>query len=291
MHVIGLLRQANDGVTCDPEFVDTLGDRTQAIGTPIHEIGGQGVFTKEVQAAVLDKRADFTVHSAKDLPSSPTPGLTIVAVPERGDVRDALIGKALQDIPQGGTVATGSVRRRALLAKARPDLQFAELRGNIGTRIEKAKNFDAIVVALASLQRLGLQHHVAQTLSPHTILPMIGQGAIAIECRSDDDELIEVLSSVNDHVSFQCLMAERAFLAELGSGCDLPVAGLAVPCETIGLDAADAALELSLDGLVASLDGTRVIRCDEYGTDPVALGKAVAAMVLAQGAAELLKRP
>ena len=274
----------------DLVFVDTLGDRTQSLGTPLHEIGGQGVFVKEVQAAVLEGRADFAVHSAKDLPSSPTPGLSIVAVPVRGDARDVLVGKALADIPVGGSVATGSVRRRALLAAARPDLVFSELRGNINTRLEKAKGFDAIVMAYAPLQRMGLEHHVAEVLSPHRMLPMVGQGAIAIECRSDDADVFAALRLINDPDSETALITERAFLAELGTGCDLPVAALAVPYETIGIERSDEPTEFSLDALVAATDGSKIVRSDASGFDPVALGRQVAAEILQRGGGELLRK-
>ncbi len=290
MHVGQLLSKALPESQSELVYVDTLGDRTQAIGTPLHLLGGQGVFVKEVQAAVLEGRADFAVHSAKDLPSGPTPGLTIVAVPERGDVRDVLVGKALAHIPQGGSVATGSVRRRALLSAVRPDLVFSELRGNINTRLEKAKGFDAIVMAMASLQRLQLTDHIAEVLSPHRMLPMVGQGAIAIECRSDDDRVIEALRLINDSDSHAALTAERAFLSELGSGCDLPVAGLAVPYEAIGLETGDGPTEFSLDALVASPDGRKVIRFDSSGFDPVALGRFVAAEILRQGGGDLLRK-
>jgi hydroxymethylbilane synthase len=295
VEVCRLLRDASPGFAGELVFVDTLGDRTRAIGTPLHRIGGQGVFVKEVQAAVLEGRADFAVHSAKDLPSTPTPGLTIGAVPVRADVRDALVGLKLGDIAPGGSVATGSVRRRALLSAARPDLVFSELRGNIGTRLEKAKDFDAIVMAYASLLRLGLTDRVAEVLSPHLMLPMVAQGAIAIECRSDDEATISLLRSINDPLSMACITAERSFLAELGTGCDLPVGALAVPYETIGVPGAgvhgaDGPPELSLDALVASEDGRRVVRVDSSGLDPVTLGRQVAALILERGGGELLRR-
>lgn len=288
VHVCGLLGQALPGFLHELVFVDTLGDRTQTLGTPLHEIGGQGVFVKEVQAAVLDGRADFAVHSAKDLPSTDTPGLRIVAVPVRADARDVLVGSPLDEIPRGGSVATGSVRRRALLMAARPDLVFSELRGNIHTRLEKAGNFDAIVIARASLDRLGLSDRIAEVLSPHLMLPMVGQGAIAIECREGDERVIDMLRLIDDPVSHGAITAERAFLAVLGSGCDLPVAALAVPYETIG-DPGDGQVEFSLDALVAAPDGATVIRADAGGFDPVLLGHLVASRILERGGGDLLK--
>lgn len=269
----------------DPVFVDTLGDRTQKLGTPLHQIGGQGVFVKEVQAAVLEGRADFAVHSAKDLPSSQAPGLVLAAFPERGDVRDALIGSTLEALPHGGVVATGSVRRRAQLAARRPDLRFAELRGNVGSRLDRASEFDAIVLAAVPLSRLGVADRATEILDPSVMLPMIAQGALAVECREDDAELIELLSAI-DHADTRLrVSAERAFLAELGSGCDLPVAALA----TLAPSATDA-IAVRLDGLVAALDGSAIIRHQRSGSDPIETGRLLARELLDRGAGELLRR-
>src|SRR4051812_6605646 len=180
-HVAGLLGGDKD---VDVVVVETTGDRRTDVA--IHEMGGKGVFVKEVQAAVLDGRADIAVHSAKDLPSVAVDGLVIAAVPRRGDVRDALVGATLDGLRHGGHVATGSVRRRAQLASLRPDLIFSELRGNIATRLEKASDFDAIVVAAVALERLGLADRIAEVLTPELMLPQVGQGALAIEARVDD---------------------------------------------------------------------------------------------------------
>ena len=219
--------------------VETLGDRRT--DTPISALGGQGVFVKEVQAAVLDGRADLAVHSAKDLPSTPTPGLVIAAVPERADPRDALVGSTLDGLAPGSLVATGSVRRRAQLAWLRPDLTFTGLRGNIETRLAKAPAYDAIVVAAAALARLGRLEDVAELLAPTVMVPQVGQGALAVECREDDDRARAALAAVDHGPSHRAVDAERAFLATLGSGCDLPVgayavlaAGPAIPTGTTG---------------------------------------------------------
>ncbi len=161
---------------------------------PIHAIGGTGVFAKEVQQTVLDGRADVAVHSAKDLPASDNPdGLMIAAVPERADPRDALVGSTLAALPAGARVATGSVRRRAQLVSLRPDLTFAELRGNIATRLARAADYDAIVVAAAALVRLGLDERADELLEPSVMLPQVGQGALAVECRADDAATLERL--------------------------------------------------------------------------------------------------
>ena len=249
--------------------VDTSGDRRADV--PIWEIGGQGVFVKEVQAAVLDGRADVAVHSAKDLPSAPTPGLVLAAVPERDDPRDALVGSRLDALPSGAVVATGSVRRRAQLAWARPDLTFAGLRGNIDTRLAKAPGYDAVVVALAALRRLGRTDDVAEALDPWVMLPQVAQGALAVECRVDDVATREAVVVVDHAPSRRAVDAERAFLAELGGSCDLPVGAHAHP---VGGD------DLELSGMVSSLDGGVMLRQAMVGPEPAALGRGLARHLL-----------
>lgn len=273
-HIAGLL-----GGDVEILVVETTGDRRTDV--PISQIGGQGVFVKEVQAAVLDGRADFAVHSAKDLPSTVAPGLVIAAVPERADPRDALVGSKLADLPAGAVVATGSVRRRAQLAHARPDLAFAELRGNIGTRLEKAADFGAVVMAHAALVRLGLAHRAAEVLDPAVMLPQVAQGALAVECRAGDAEVIERLQAIEHLGSRRAVDAERAYLARLGGGCDLPAGALAV---------ADAD-EVRVEALLASLDGSVVLRASASGDDPAAVGDEVARLLLEErGGNALLAR-
>ena len=190
---------------------------------PLHTIGGQGVFVKEVQLAVLDGRADVAVHSAKDLPTTPHEGLTIGAYTKRRTASDALIGRSLVDLAGGATVATGSVRRRAQLHRARPDLNFAELRGNIHTRLRKVPAGGAIVMAVAALEVLGLTEHIAERLDPAEFVPAVGQGCVAVECRDRDRRLLEALEQIDHRATRDEVGIERAFLAELGSGCSLPV--------------------------------------------------------------------
>ena len=262
--VAGLLAETC-GVATEPLIVSTTGDRRP--DEPIHAMGGKGVFVKEVQAAVLDGRADIAVHSAKDLPSSTPGGLVLAAVPRRGDPRDALVGCRLAELPAGATVATGSVRRKAQLAWARPDLAFAELRGNIATRLNKAATFDAIVMAAVALQRLGLEPDVLDVLEPDVFVPQVGQGAIAVECRADDRAVLETLLAVEHGPSRRAVDAERAFLAELGGDCSLPAGAHA----STGRDGS-----LELTGLLASLDGRTLIRDTRRGRDPETLGRAVA---------------
>ena len=214
-------------------IVSTAGDRDLA--SSLSEIGGKGVFVKEVQAAVLAGEADIAVHSAKDMPAETPEGLTIGAVLKRGDPRDALVGCGLADLPKGATVATGAPRRRAQLAALRPDLHFAELRGNIATRLAKAGNYDAIVVAVAALRRLGFVKvdgeaggiGAIDVLDPETFIPQVGQGTIAVECRSDDIATRQLLATINHSPTLICLEAERGFLKALGGDCNLPAGAYA----------------------------------------------------------------
>ena len=262
--VAELLTQTNPEVEIETVVVETTGDQNQT--TPLHQMGGQGVFVKEVQAAVLNGRADFAVHSAKDLPAAATPGLVLVAIPERADPRDVLVGARWADLPTGAVIATGSVRRRAHLAHLRPDLNFAELRGNIATRLEKAAGFAAIVMAQAALDRLGLTPAVADVLEPEVLLPQVGQGALAIECRTDDAVAATLLASISNQESMNTVGAERAFLAELGAGCDLPIAAHAV------MDHG----EILLTGAMSSFDGTTLLRDSGRSTDGLTLGASLA---------------
>lgn len=224
--VAGALMASHPGLAVELVFVETLGD--QRTDVPLHAIGGQGVFVKEVQRAVLQGDADLAAHSAKDLPSATAEGLQLAAFCERRDPRDALIGAALVDLPQGATVATGSVRRRAQLTAVRPDLQIVELRGNIHTRLSKLPVGGALVMAVAALQILELTDRIAQHLPVETFVPSPGQGCVAVECRIDDDEAAELLAAIDHQASRAAVELERAFLAELGSGCSLPVGAYAI---------------------------------------------------------------
>ena len=224
--IAAALTAATANLTTELVFIDTLGDQRQDV--PLHTIGGQGVFVKEVQRAVLEGRAEIAVHSAKDLPAQTAPSpsgnpLTIGAYSARRDPRDALIGSALDALRLGATIATGSVRRRAQLYALRPDLRFVELRGNIHTRLSKVPDGGAIVMAVAALEILGLTDRVAQYMSADSMVPAVGQGCVAVECRSDDDATLQVLGSIDHAATRRAVSAERAFLAELGSGCSLPI--------------------------------------------------------------------
>ena len=215
------LEAAIPGVRAVLVFVDTLGD--QRVDVPLHTMGGQGVFVKEVQRAVLDGAADIAVHSAKDLPSAVTSGLVIGAFCERRTPADALVGRSLSDLAPGAVVATGSVRRRAQLQAVRPDLRFEELRGNIQTRLTKVPDDGAIVMAVAALEILGLTDRIADTLPTDEFVPAPGQGSVAVECRVDDEHARAALATIDHHATRLAVEAERAFLAELGTGCSLPL--------------------------------------------------------------------
>ncbi|MGH9022299.1 MAG: hydroxymethylbilane synthase [Acidimicrobiia bacterium] len=253
------------GIEAELVIVSTSGD--QRTDEPIWAIGGTGVFVREVEEAVLEGRADVAVHSAKDLPSQTAIGLVLGAVPERIDPRDALVGLPLAKIPEGGCVGTGSARRRAQLAAARPDLTFGSLRGNIETRVAKAAEFEAVVVAVAALMRLDLTDEAAEILEPSVMLPQAAQGALAVECRAGDEEMGELLVGIDDRAARKAVEAERAFLRELGGGCDLPCGAFAHLDSDGGL---------ILDVLLASLDGRTVLRARESGRDPEAVGMAAA---------------
>jgi hydroxymethylbilane synthase len=230
--VADALMIAHPGLRVELVFIETLGD--QRTDVPLHTIGGQGVFVKEVQRAVLDGHADLAAHSAKDLPSTTAAGLQLAAFCERRDPRDALVGAALEQLAPGATVATGSVRRRAQLAAVRPDLQFVELRGNIHTRLSKLPADGALVMAVAALQILELTDHIAQHLEVEVFVPAPGQGCVALECRDSDEATAALLEAVDHAPTRTAVTAERAFLAQLGSGCSLPVGAHAVGDTLLG---------------------------------------------------------
>ena len=217
-----LLMAAVPGVTIEYVYVDTHGDVNAT--TPLHLMGGQGVFVKEVQRAVLDGRADIAVHSAKDLPSQAADGLVIGAIGKRRTANDCLVGSRLDDLAQGATIATGSVRRRAQLMRVRPDLQFVDLRGNIQTRLSKVPAGGAIVMAVAALEILELTAQISEVLDIDLAVPMVGQGSVAVEARTDDAHTLEILAAIDHVASRRAVETERAFLAELGAGCSQPVA-------------------------------------------------------------------
>lgn len=280
-HVIGLLHEIEPSLGAELVLIETQADRRPEV--PIAELGGKGVFAKEVQTAVLDDRADLAVHSAKDLPAATPDGLVLAAVPERGDPRDALIGATLRELREGAVVATGSLRRRAQLAHIRPDVRFEDLRGNIPTRLQKAEQFDAVVLAAAALDRLGEADRISERLSPDAMLPQVGQAALAVECRRGDHDMRALLERIEHGATRRCVDAERGFLMGLGGDCSLPAAAHA----NLAGD------RLRVEGIVASPDGRKLLRHEVSGpaSAGAALGRSLASHLLdEQGGAAILGR-
>jgi hydroxymethylbilane synthase len=284
-HVATLLRRAHTGLEVELVPMLTQGDRIQ--DRSLAAIGGKGLFIKELEVALEERRADIAVHSMKDLPGELPAGLTIAAVLERTDPRDALLSKAaarLEDLPQGARLGTSSLRRQAQLMAARPDLRIEPLRGNVDTRLRRldAGAMDAIVLACAGLMRLGLESRITARLDPAISLPAVAQGVIGIECRGADTRTLALLSVLEHGDTRIAMDAERAFAHRLGGSCQSPIA-------------AHARLEgrrLILDGLVAEPDGSRLLRDSLAGSvdAPAALGHQLAERILAAGARSLLER-
>ncbi len=267
------------GVEVLPVVVRTTGDRLP--DEPLSTIGGQGVFVREVQAAVLDGRAEAALHSAKDLPPASPPGLGVACVPPRRDPRDVLVGSTLDDLPVGATVATGSPRRRAQLASLRPDLTFVELRGNMATRLDRVGRgpVSAVVTALAALERLSLTGRVSQVLSTAEVLPQVGQAALAVEARVDDAETLSAVARVDHQPSRRAVEAERAVLRGLGAGCW-------APCGALATDGRGA---VRVEAVLASGDGRVVVRSRAVGEDPEEAGaEALRALLDDHGGRDLL---
>lgn len=285
--VVERLHAAWPGVACVVQPFSTEGDRTQAQNKPLPEIGGKGLFTLELEEALRNGDIDLAVHSLKDLPVEEPPGLTIGAIPARADVRDGLVARSgwtLATLPHGAVVGTSSTRRTAQLLAARPDLVIRPIRGNVETRIKKVLNgdYDATVLALAGLTRLSLAHHVTDLLPLEVMLPAPGQGALAVQCRRDDEAVCSLLEPLDDATVRAAVSAERDFLSRLGGGCSAPVAAYATPVE-------GAPDHLFMEALVASPDGQRLVRVRGHG-QAGELAEYLAAEALAQGAAALLVR-
>jgi hydroxymethylbilane synthase len=271
------------GVATELVPLTTAGDRIQAVA--LAKLGGKGLFVSEIEAALVDGRADLAVHSAKDLPAEIHPELALVAFPERADPRDALVGRTrgttLDALPRGARVGTGSVRRTAQLRLARPDLAVVPLRGNVPTRLRKleSEGLDAVVLACAGLERLGLAERIDERLAPERMLPAVAQGALAIEARRGDP--IGRDAAALDHAATAArVAAERACLGALGADCFVPLAALA-EC---------AGPTLRLRALLASTDGARLVRAqgEVAAAAAAGLGARVAAELLAKGGRELL---
>ena len=264
-------------------LIETHGDRDQA--SALSAMGGFGVFTKAIQQALLDERADVAVHSLKDLPTIPTDGLELTAVPPRGPTGDAFVSKKhrrFDQLPEGATVGTSSLRRRAQLLNRRPDLRLVDLRGNVETRLRKLEeqNLDAIVLAEAGLVRLGLGSWITELLDQSWMLPAVGQGAIGLECRTADENTRHLVEALRDTETYTRVLAERAMLSTLGGGCLVPIGVTSRVVDEV----------LTVRGAVLSPDGRRRIVATHNGpaSTPLAIGQELAGMLLAEGAAELL---
>jgi len=286
-YVMAELTAANATVTAAYEIYSTKGDRV--IDVPLPQVGGKGLFTAELEAALHAGDIDCAVHSLKDLPTEQPVGLALGAIMPRADARDVLIsrsGKTLLDLPQGAVIGTSSHRRGAQLKAIRPDIQLADIRGNVDTRIKKALDpagqYDAIMLASAGLDRLGFVDVITERLSPELMLPAPGQGAVTVQMRSEWDGHAH-FTALHCVDTALCVTAERAFLAGLGGGCSVPVAAYAIVNNGV----------VEVTGRVCALDGSTVITVVTQGTcdaltDATALGATLAEMALAQGAATLL---
>lgn len=275
------------GIPSRPIVIQTTGDRELDI--PLPALGGKGAFTEELEAALRDGRIDFAVHSLKDLPVDDVPGIMVAAILSRDDARDVVITRSatpLAGLPAGAVVGTSSNRRMAQIAAARPDVVIRPLRGNVDTRVKKALDgeYDAIVIAAAGVARLGLSEHITEYLSFEQMLPAPGQGALAVQCRADDDQVRTLLMVLDDPAARVPTTAERAFLAALGGGCAAPIAALGESFEGEGRR------RLRLQGLVASLDGRQVVRVTAEGewNGGAALAQDLAGRITALGGRALL---
>jgi hydroxymethylbilane synthase len=269
--------------------IGMLGVTTQAdklLSISLAQVGGKGLFVKELEQALLEKRADIAVHSMKDMPMEYPAGLCVPVVCEREDVRDVFISnryQSLSDLPKGSSIGTSSLRRQSQLKAIRPDLMIESLRGNVNTRLKRLDegDFDAIILAAAGMKRLGLAERITSFLSIEEILPAVGQGALALECREDDIQVQARIQFLNHLPSTYCVTAERAMCRELGGGCQVPVAAYAEIKNQ----------KILLRGLVGSVDGKTILRA-QYQSDldqAVQIGKQVAENLLQQGADKILR--
>ena len=271
-------------VTVTLRRIQTSGDKI--LDVPLAQIGGKGLFVKEIEEALLSCEIDLAVHSMKDVPTELPEGLAILCVPPREDPRDALIsrdGKSFMDLPRGARIGTSSLRRQSQLLYARPDLTIAMLRGNLDTRLRKLREgqFDAIVLAAAGLRRLDWAHEITEYLDPKISLPAIGQGALGIEGRRDDRLICSLLNGLNHAASMTAVLAERALLHRLQGGCQVPIAAHAT---VVGIG-------VRLEGLVSSVDGKELLRDTVEGTiqDPESIGIQLAERLLARGGDRILQ--
>ncbi|EPR4994603.1 hydroxymethylbilane synthase [Vibrio navarrensis] len=279
------LQQAHPGLEVELVTMVTKGD--VILDTPLAKVGGKGLFVKELEVAMLEGRADLAVHSMKDVPVDFPPGLGLVTICEREDPRDAFVSnhyENIEQLPQGAVVGTCSLRRQCQLKAYRPDLVIKELRGNVGTRLSKldAGEYDAIILAAAGLKRLELQERIRSFIEPEQSLPAVGQGAVGIECRTDDERMLELLAPLNHIETADRVKCERAMNLTLQGGCQVPIGSYA-------LLEGD---QIWLRALVGEPDGSHIVRGEIRGprTDAEALGVQLAQQLLSQGADDILAR-
>ncbi|MGR3765231.1 hydroxymethylbilane synthase [Rossellomorea sp. NS-SX7] len=283
--VIDQLKAIDSSYDFEVKEIVTKGD--QILDVTLSKVGGKGLFVKEIEQAMMDEKIDMAVHSMKDMPAVLPEGLTIGCIPEREDHRDAFISKnhvALKDLPSGAVIGTSSLRRGAQILSVRPDLEIKWIRGNIDTRLSKLQNedYDAIILAAAGLSRMGWTSDVVtEFLDPDLCLPAVGQGALSIECREKDEELLDLLNRFSDEETTKTVTAERAFLHKMEGGCQVPIAGYA-ELKDNG--------EVALTGLVASPDGHTIYKEYMTGTDPQTVGEKVAESLTDLGAKALIDK-
>ena len=278
------LQELHPDLTVELVKFVTQGDKI--LDTPLAKIGGKGLFVKELEAALLDGRADLAVHSMKDVPMALPEGLTLAVICEREDPLDAFVSNQFEkfaDLPQGAKVGTSSLRRKSQILKQRPDLQIIDLRGNVGTRLGKLDDgqYDAIILASAGLKRLGLSERIRHCLTPDISLPAVGQGALGLECRAADNEVLALIQPLLHQETDVCVRAERAFNAYLEGGCQVPIAGYATLQNG----------KIHIEGRVGSADGQTLLRAEltDEASNAQQLGENLARNLLDQGAGELLK--
>lgn len=283
-HIRARLEAMHADLTVELVTFVTQGDKI--LDTPLAKIGGKGLFVKELEAALMDGRADLAVHSMKDVPMALPEGLSLAVICEREDPLDAFVSNhyaSFADLPQGAKVGTSSLRRKCQILKARPDLEIIDLRGNVGTRLSKLDDgqYDAIILASAGLKRLGLAERIRHTIQPDVSLPAVGQGALGLECRSQDQAVLDLILPLMHAETNVCVRAERAFNAYLEGGCQVPIAGYATLQNG----------QLQIEGRVGSVDGQTILKAVQYGAPEQVemLGEELAKALLAQGAGELLK--
>lgn len=279
------IESAHPEVSVELVLIRTTGDKM--LDAPLSKIGGKGLFVKEIEIALMERVVDVAVHSMKDVPAELPPDLETRIFPKREDPRDVLVSRefsSLAGLPKSSAIGTGSLRRSTQLLFKRPDLRIVPIRGNVDTRIQKMESgqIDAVILAAAGLNRLGLSNRISCILSSDELLPAIGQGALCLEARKGDSSLWDILRFMHHEETELTVRAERAFLRRLGGGCQVPIAGIA------RLEDA----RIVLDGMVAELDGSRVLRARMAGSreDPEGLGEALAERLLADGAAQILAR-